>query len=136
MKTLLKFTLLTAGLAAAFPLLHAADPAPAAPVPAPAANHPRLRALMQRRAAIRQRIAQRLGLSADQVAQLKSARAKTVAAVKAVRADSGLTPEQKKTKVRETVQAARTEMRGVLTPEQQKQLRKIQEHLRARLGGF
>ena len=134
MKTLLKFTLLAAGLAAAFPILHAADPAPT--TPAPAADHPRLRALMQRRAAVRQRVAQRLGLSADQRAQLKAARVKTAAALKAVRADSGLTPEQKKTKVRETVQAARTEMRGVLTPEQQKQLNKIQAHLRARLGGF
>ena len=134
MKTLLKFTLLAAGLSAAFPILHAADPAPT--TAAPAADHPHLRALMQRRAAVRQRIAQRLGLSADQRAQLKAARVKTAAALKAVRADTGLTPEQKKTKVRETVQAARTEMRGVLTPEQQKQLNKIQAHLRARLGGF
>ena len=136
MKTLLKLTLLTAGLAAVFPLVQAADPAPATPAPAPAADHPRLRAQLQRRAAMRQRIAQRLGLSADQIAQLKAARVKTMAAVKTVRADSSLSPEQKRAKVRETVQSARTEMRGVLTPEQQKQLTKIQAHLRARLGGL
>jgi Spy/CpxP family protein refolding chaperone len=131
MKTLLKLSLLTAGLVAAFPLLQAADPAPAADS---AAQHPRLRALMQRRTAIRHRIAERLGLSADQIAQLKTTRAKTAAAVRAVRADSSLTPEQKKAKVREAMQVARTEMRGVLTPEQQKQWRKMQQHLRARLG--
>jgi Spy/CpxP family protein refolding chaperone len=131
MKTLLKLTLLAAGLGAAWPLLQAADPATAA---SPAAKHPRLHALLLRRAAIRHRIAQRLGLTADQISQLKTARAKTVAAVKAVRADPALTPEQKKAEVRETVQAARTEARGVLTPDQQKQMQQIRERLRARFG--
>ena len=131
MKTFLKLTLLSVGFVAAFPVLHAADPAPAA---TPAHKHPRLHAFLQRHAAIRHRIAQRLGLSADQLSKLKEARAKTAAAVKAVRADPTLSPEQKKARVREAVQTARTEMRGVLTPEQQKQWKKMQNHLRARPG--
>ena len=131
MKTFLKLTLVTVGFVAAFPVLHAADLAPAA---APAAKHSRLHAFLQRHAAIRHRIAQRLGLSADQVSKLKAARAKTAAAVKAVRADTALSPEQKKARMHEVVQTARTELRGVLTPEQQKQWKKMQSHLRARPG--
>jgi len=127
MKTLLKLTLLAAGLAAALPLLQAADPAPA---PA-TGKHPHLRALVKRRA-VRQRIAQRLGLSPDQVTQLKSARAKTATAIKAIRTDNNLTAEQKKTQVRDALKAARTEMRGVLTPDQQAKLRQFRARLRAR----
>ena len=131
MKTFLKLALLAAGLAVAFPFVHAADPAPGAPA---AAKHPRLRALLQRRAVVRQRVAQRLNLSAEQIARLKSARANVVAAAKAARADTSLEPDQRRAKVRAAVQAARTEMRGVLTPEQQKQWHKVRAHLRARFG--
>jgi Spy/CpxP family protein refolding chaperone len=131
MKTLAKLTLLAVGLAAALPFVQAADPAPAAPT----VKHPRLHALMQRRA-VRQRIAHRLGLSQDQVAQLKAARAKTVAAVQAIRGDATLSADQKKAKVRETVQAARTEMRGVLTTDQRQKLDQLKKRLRhlRRLG--
>lgn len=146
MKTLLKLPLLAAGLfaAAASPFLHAAvtnaTPAtPAAPdataaAPGIAAKHPRLHAMLLRRQAVRQRVAKKLGLSADQISQLKAERAKIATTVKGIRADASLTPEQKKAKVRETLQSARTAMRGVLTPEQQakaKELRaKVGERLR------
>lgn len=127
MKTLTRITLLVAGLAAAaLPTVNAAD----ATAPAPAARHPRLRAMLALRRAVRQRALKKLGLSADQVTQLKADRAKTATAVKAIRVDSSLTPDQKKAKVRETLQAARTEMRSVLTPDQQAKL----QQLRARRG--
>lgn len=124
MKTFTRITLLAVGLAAALPLVNAADT-----TTTPAPNHPRLKALLAHRQAIRQRVAKRLGLSADQISQLKAERAKTVAAVKAIRADSSLTPEQRREKIRSTVMAARTEARGVLTPDQQAKVK----HLRARL---
>jgi protein CpxP len=123
MKTLIRITLLLAGLAAAaLPAVNAADA-----TAAPAAKHPRLRAMLMLRQAVRQRVAKKLGLSSDQIAQLKADRAKTVVAMKAIRADSSLTPDQKKTKVRETMQIARAEMRGVLTPDQQTKLQKMRK---------
>jgi hypothetical protein len=128
MKTLAKIIVIAAGVAVAVPVTNAADAA------APAAKHPRLRALMVRKA-VRERIAQRLGLTADQTAQLKAIRAKTAAAVKAIRADSALTPEQKKAKAREALQAARAEAGSVLTADQQAKMKKIRQHLRARFHG-
>ena len=130
MKTLVKLTLLAAGLAAALPFLQADDPAAAAPAPK-AGKHAHLRALVKRRA-VRQRLAHRLGLSQDQTTQLKSARAKTAAAVKAIRANNNLTAEQKKTQVRDALKTARIEMRGVLTADQQAKLRHLRARLRAR----
>lgn len=137
MKTLAKITLLAAGLAAAavtVPVLHAADASGnnSATTGAPADKHPRLHALM-RRPAVRQHLAQRLGLSADQVSQLKATRASTAAAVKAIRADASLTPEQKKAKTRETLAVARTQMRGVLTADQQAKLKQMRAALRKRV---
>lgn len=137
MKTLTKIALLAAGLVAAataLPVLHAADDtaAPAGKRALAGKHHPRLRALMQRKA-LRQRLAQRMGLSADQKAQLKAARASTVEAVKAIRADQSLSKEQKKAKLRETLQAARTSARGSLNAEQQARLGKLREQLRERI---
>ena len=127
MKALIKISVLAATLAAfAIPSTYAAD---AAPAPAPAAKHPGMGPL-QRRAAIRRQVLHRLKLSEDQKAQLKAGQAKTRDAVKAVRADTSLTPEQKKAKVRETLQTARAEMRSVLTPDQQAKLDRIRQHLR------
>jgi len=136
MKPFTKFTLFAAGLAvAALPLINAADTEAAAPAPAGkhalAGKHPRLRAL-GRSKAVRQRIAQKLNLSTDQIAQLKASRASTVASVKAIRADSSLTPDQKKAKVRETVQAARASLKGVLNADQQAKMRKLRGFLRNR----
>ena len=138
MKTFAKITLLTAGLAvAALPVISAADTGATPPAPAGkhalAGTHPRLRALMRRKA-VRQRIAQRLNLSADQIAQLKAARANTVAAVKAIRTDASLTPDQKKAKAQETVQAARASMRGVLTADQQAKMGKLRALIGKRLA--
>ncbi len=132
MKTLLKTSLIVLGLAAgALPLLQAAD------ATAPA-NHekryPRLRALLKHRAAIRHEVARRLDLTAEQKAQLKAGREKTVATLRALRADPNLTREQKRAQARQTIEAARTEMRGVLTPGQQAKLKEMREKAQQRRG--
>jgi len=134
MKTLVKLTLVAALLgAAALPLtVIAADAASVGK------DHPRLRQLMQRRHAIAHRIAHRLGLSADQTGELKAIRAKTRASLQAIRGDAALTPDQKKAKARETLQAARPQMRAVLTADQQAQLGQLRarfQHLRQRRFG-
>jgi hypothetical protein len=130
MKTLAKIIFIAAGVAVAIPVTNAADPGAATA----AARHPRLRALLVRKA-VRQRIAHRLGLSSDQATQLKAARTKTVAEVKIIRADTSLSGDQKKAKIRETIQAARAELRSVLTADQQAKLDKLRAHLRARRHG-
>ncbi len=123
MKTLLKMSLLAVGLAtAASSLVNAAEVAPAA---APAGKHPHRHAALAHRKMVRHHVAKQLGLSAEQTATLKADRAKTHDAVKAIRADASLTPEQKKAKLRDTVKSARTEMRSVLTPDQQTQLKQL-----------
>ena len=126
MKTLVKFTFLTLVLAAA--TLPAFSAAKDDSTPAPA-DHPRLHALMKHRAALRTRVARRLGLNADQIAQLKAKRATTVASLRAIRSDASLTADQKKAKAHETLKAAREEMRTVLTPDQQAKLKQIHGHL-------
>jgi len=131
MKTLTRITLLAASLAfTTLPLVTAAD-APADTTTPPAGNSPGLHALA-RRHAVRQRLAQRLGLTADQIGQLKATRAKTATAIKAIRADASLTPDQQKAKIHATRQAALTEMRGVLTPDQQAKMGKLRGFLRAK----
>src|SRR5471032_2232697 len=72
MKTFTKVTLLTLGLAAAaLPFLAAADTATPS-TPAPGAKFPLLRAMIIRRMAVAKRVAKKLGLSSDQIAQLKA----------------------------------------------------------------
>jgi len=131
MKTLLRRILLTAGLAvAALPVIRAADAPTATPL---AGDQPGLPA-PARRQAVRQRIAQRLGLTADQIAQLKATRAKTVTAIKAIRADTTLNADQQKAKIHETRLAARAEMRNVLTPDQKQKMGKIRAFVRGRIS--
>ncbi len=128
MKTSTRIALLAVGLAAvALPFLGAADTTAEIAV-----KHPRLHAWLAHRAAIRHHLAQKLGLSADQVAQLKATRAQTVAALKAIRADTSLTHEQKKTQFRAAIQTARQSMLAVLTPDQQAQLRALRTRWFAR----
>jgi len=79
-------------------------------------------------------IADRIGLAPEQRAKLHEIHLKTAAAVKPIRADATLTPEQRRAKVREIVQASRTEARAVLTPEQQAKLGEIRKHLLRPLG--
>jgi Spy/CpxP family protein refolding chaperone len=130
METLLKASLLILGLsAAALPVLQAADTTASAPTEK---HHPKLRALLKHRAAIRKAVARRLDLTAEQKAQMKANREKTVATLKALRADPNLTREQKRAQARQTLEAARAEMRNVLTPEQQAKLKDMREKVKAR----
>ena len=78
--------------------------------------------------------ANRLGLSPDQRAKIRDITQKTAAAVKPVRQDPNLTPAAKREKVRQLVDASRTEIRGVLTAEQQDRLQRMRRRLLAPLG--
>lgn len=133
MKSLLKISVLTLGIiVAAAPCVSAATAADSA-APAPRA-HLGVRAKLLRRAALRRHAMRKLGLTDAQKTQLKATRANTAAAVKAIRADASLTPEQKKAKVRETLLAARTQARSVLTPDQQAKLQQMRSKHRKAHG--
>jgi len=122
MKNSLRLIILAASLTlAALPLVLTAAVTAPTTQPAPSAPHrPFLR-----------RVAHRLGLNRDQIAQIKTLRTQEVAALKAIRADTGLTPEQKKTKAVAAVQTFRTGARNVLTHEQQTKLTRIGQRLHA-----
>ncbi len=77
-----------------------------------------------------------LALTPGQRTQIRELRRQTVAAVKPIRADTTLTPEQKRERIRAIVQASRTQMRSVLTPDQQQKLDAIRQRLLAPLGPF
>jgi periplasmic protein CpxP/Spy len=124
MKTLVKLSLLALGLAvAAVPALTAA------PDKSKLGDRPMLKALVQRRAALKARVAKRLELTDDQKAQLKAKRGETRTALKALRDDTSLTREQKREKARELLQGTRSEMRSHLTTDQTAKLDKARERL-------
>jgi Spy/CpxP family protein refolding chaperone len=124
MKTFLKLTVLSAVLLAAIgSSLNAAT----GPVASSATGHARLHALVRRHAA-HHHVAKKLGLTSDQIAQLKATRASTATTIKGIRADQSLTADQKKAKVREALQGARKTMQGALTAEQRAKL----QHFRAK----
>jgi Spy/CpxP family protein refolding chaperone len=79
-------------------------------------------------------VAHRLGLTADQKARIQEIREKTIAAVKPIRADTSLSREARRAKVREQVEASRADIRGLLTPDQQERLQRIRQRLLAPLG--
>lgn len=135
--------LLTASLAMPA-IAQTPPPAPTAPVAAavaaaPAA-HPWARAFRRAKMAV---VADRLGLTDEQRAKLKSLRADTRASIQAIRANTALTPEQKQAQVVEAWRAGRTRMRAVLTDQQQGRLAQIlseprrlnvQARMRLRMG--
>jgi Spy/CpxP family protein refolding chaperone len=87
-----------------------------------------LRALAAR-AAVRAHVARRLNLTAEQITRLKSRRSVAADAMKAIRADEGLTREQKIAQGRSLGEATRGEMRAILTPEQRAKLDAFRERL-------
>jgi Spy/CpxP family protein refolding chaperone len=132
MKTFPTVALFALGLVtAAFPLIAATDTTAPADT-TPGAKFPRLRAMMIRRMAVAKRVAKKLGLSSDQIAQLKALRQQAAGNIKGLRTDSTLTKEQKKAKALAVLQNTRTQMRGVLTADQQARL----DQMRQRLGAF
>lgn len=127
MKTLAKISLLVAGLAAASVPAFSATPTDAT-TPAPAGKRAHLRGLLaKRQAKVRAHVAKRLDLTAEQKTQLKAKRDELKQSLKAVKDDASLTKEQKRTKVRELVQAERGQMRAVLTADQQAKLDQMRE---------
>ncbi len=132
MNTFSKISFIVLGLATtALPAFSAdSNTTPAAPRP----ERPPLRALAARRA-VQARVLKRLDLTAEQKTQLKAQRDATAGTLKAIRADQSLTREEKKAKAREVAQSARTQMRSLLTTDQQAKLDKMRERLRAARHG-
>ena len=134
MKKLIQYSLVAIGiLSLSVPATQAADPATPPPAtnvaPRPFRPHHPLRAMM-----IRRRLAQKLGLTANQIQLLREARINAVNNVKALRADTTLTPEQRRQRVREIVKSAREQMRGILTPEQLTTLQELRAAHRHKVG--
>jgi hypothetical protein len=140
MKTISQIVLFAAGLAsvtAAFALTadttapaSAASPATTAASPQTHPHLHRLKARLQRRQLAARAIGRRLDLTGAQKDQLKTLRQKAAAEVRGIRQDTTLSPDQKKARIRETVQGARAQAGGVLTPEQKTQAAKLRRHLR------
>lgn len=63
-----------------------------------------------------------LGLSDEQAASMKNAMTETKAEMEKLRADTSLTPEQRKEKGMETRKASKAKMDAILTPEQQQKM--------------
>ncbi|MEO5957942.1 MAG: hypothetical protein ABIR80_02410 [Opitutaceae bacterium] len=125
MKTLVKLSLLALGL-----IVSAVPALTAAPIKGDrGANRPHLKALVQRRAALKAHVAKRLELTDDQKSQLKAKRGETRSALKALRDDTTLTREQKKEKARELLKGTRSEMRSLLKADQTAKLDKARDHL-------
>ena len=143
MKNLAKITLLAAGLASVFPFVNAASTDAPAPAPAPdatsngaVANHPKRQGMMRHRRAIARHIAHKLNLNADQITQLKTIRSSTRTSLMSIRSNTNLTPDQKKSQAREVLKSSRTQMRALLTPEQQAKLDEMKNRAWERQGGF
>ncbi|HVU33048.1 MAG TPA: hypothetical protein VHE61_06415 [Opitutaceae bacterium] len=138
MNTMIKTLVAAAGLAAACPFVNAATaggvPAGRPAVTAPAAAHSRHHALVREHRRFEHRVVKHLGLNPQQVAQIKTIRGNTHDTVKSIRANTGLTPAQKKAQIRAIVKSARTQERAVLTPGQQAKLDHLRARMRARLG--
>ena len=73
---------------------------------------------------------QSLNLSQQQKDQIKPIFQSTRQQVQALRADSSLTPEQRRAKVKEIRQSQQAQLRAILTPEQQQQLQQMRHHRR------
>jgi protein CpxP len=75
-----------------------------------------------------QRIGQRLGLSADQTAKLEPIFADNQQKIAALRSNTALSPDQRREQFRTIHQNMKTQLAGVLTPEQMQQLSQMRHH--------
>lgn len=83
------------------------------------------------------KMGKQLGLSQDQTAKLEPILAERQQKMKALRTDTTLTADQKKDQRRQIQENTRTEMSGVLTPDQMQQLkaaRQAHRHAAAKTG--
>ncbi len=69
-----------------------------------------------------QRLTTQLGLSADQQGQIKPILAAAHTQIQSIRGNTSLTPGQKYDQIKTTMDAARGQINGILTPAQQQQL--------------
>lgn len=72
-----------------------------------------------------QRIGQRLGLTEDQTAKLEPIFADSQQKMAALRSDTSLSPDQRRQQFRSIHENVKTQLSGVLTPEQMQQLRSM-----------
>lgn len=105
----------------------AAEAAPATPAAARAPNRPHGFAFRQ---ALQARMVESLHLTVQQRVQAKAIRQRTVAAVKALRADTSLTADQRALKIAAAMQAGHRQFRELLTDEQREKLFRLQRAMR------
>ncbi|HLH07076.1 MAG TPA: hypothetical protein VKW78_07560 [Terriglobales bacterium] len=77
------------------------------------------------------KMAEKLNLTADQQAKLKPIFQQAHAQAKTIRQDTSLTQEQKRAKMKDLHQTTMAQLNEILTPEQQTQLKQLQEQRRA-----
>ena len=80
------------------------------------------------------KLADYLGLTDDQKAQIKPIMKSTAQQVKAVRSDTTLTPDAKKAKIKEIRKDSRQQIMAILTPDQKTKLAALRHH-RSNQGG-
>lgn len=73
------------------------------------------------------KMSKKLGLSQDQTTKLEPILAERQQKMKALRADSTMTDDQKKDQRRQIQQNTRTELSGVLSPDQMQQLKTMKQ---------
>ena len=81
------------------------------------------------------KMASYLGLTAAQKAQIKPIMKDTVQQVRAVRADTTLTPAEQKAKIKTIRQSSRRQILAVLTPAQKQKLAAIRQQKKAAGAG-
>jgi protein CpxP len=91
------------------------------PAPAPAAKHHHAHN-PQREVA---KLSKKLNLSSDQTAKLEPILADRQQKIAALRADTSLSPDQRRQQFRNIHESTRTQLAGVLTPDQMQQLRNM-----------
>jgi hypothetical protein len=130
MKILPILLLATLTAAIALPATLADTQTPAASAAGgPPGSKPGLKAGRRFRQIVRAGVIRRLGLTDQQKTQAKAIRKSTATAVKAIRGDASLTPEQKKQKIAGARLAGLQQFRGMLTDAQKQKLAHIQKKL-------
>jgi periplasmic protein CpxP/Spy len=74
-----------------------------------------------------------LGLSDDQAAKLKDARAVSQGKMKAIKSDSGLSKEQKRAQIKDAATAFDGQVKGILTPEQYTKWSEMKEKMKGKM---
>jgi periplasmic protein CpxP/Spy len=78
-----------------------------------------------------QKLSQELNLTPDQQTKIKPIFQQARAQAKTIRQDTSLSQDQKRAKMKELHENTMAQLNGILTPEQQSQLKQLQEQRRA-----